>query len=101
MNKKTFKVSYASEVRKGVSSRTGNDYSLQDVVLVATDEPQTNPDGSQHYPTSIATSAYNLEQTLKVGDTLTCDVRLSAGRGASGKWYTRVEINNINIDKVL
>lgn len=100
MNNKSFKVAYASEVRNGVSTRTGNDYRLQEVVLVATDEPQQNADGSQHYPTSIATTAFNLDTALKVGDTLACDVKLSAGRGASGKWYTRVEISNINLDTV-
>lgn len=97
MNKKKFKVTYAAGVEKRVSARTGNDYSLQDVVLVANDEPLTNTDGSQNYPTSIAVGIVN-EQPLKIGDTLSCDVRLSVGRAASGRYYNKVDISNVTID---
>lgn len=98
MKKKQFKVTYASSVTQRVSARTGNNYSLQDVVLVATDEPIANDDGSPSYPTSIAVAIVN-EQPLKIGDTISCDVRLTVGRAASGKYFTRVDISNVNVDK--
>lgn len=99
MKKKQFKVTYAGSVTTRQSANTGNNYTMQDVVLVATGEPLTNPDGSQNYPTAIATTAFNLEQPLKVGDSLTCDVRFSVGRGNSGRYYTKVDISNVNVDK--
>lgn len=89
MKRSKFRVINVSDMRRGTSERTGQEWQAQDVVL-----EEVNEDAQ--YPESFATSlqAGDAALGLRAGEYVECTPFLRA-REYNGRYYNEVRVRNV------